>query len=526
MTRLAVIQLFRLGDLLQTTPLLNGLRAAHPEARIEVIVNQGLERVVEGLASVDEVIPFPHHRLAGLANDPDGGLAAVNGLKELSLWLERFDQAYDRIIAVSYNELTGAVARLLPGPVLGTDLTDDGYLVFRGDWPAYVHTFINLPAPNPFHLADIHCLAAGVASDSPGPRMMVTDRDREIVGGLLAEANASADRLAVFHAGASRADKRWPRDGFAAVGRALTEQGFRVVLTGDESETGPAAALAESIGAGAIDLAGQTDLGGLAALLERAEVVIGNDSGPIQMAAFLGRPTLTLFLGRHPLRASGPYGRGNIALSPNLECYPCADEADCPHDLACRRAISPGDVWAGLAAVAGQAFHPPPGSRALAHRSFFDPDGRLDWRPMIPDARSAEHAAWRRAWLEVLRPGVELQPPATAPPREFGSRELGRLAHRADQAGQVVDRLTAALTSGQGKQAQDLARRLSHLEGELRRAGKRHPGLAPISRYFAFRLAGLDQADHRDLLVAHGRLYGQITALAGALDTALSEAGD
>src|SRR5690606_27068846 len=99
-------------------------------------------------------------------------------------------------------------------------------------------------------------------------------------------------RLAVLHPGASVPRRRWPEAHFAAVGRTLLARGCTVVLTGTESEHDVTARVRAALGDAAIDLTGRTDIGQLAALLERAALLVCNDTGPSHLAAALRTPSV------------------------------------------------------------------------------------------------------------------------------------------------------------------------------------------------------------------------------------------
>jgi ADP-heptose:LPS heptosyltransferase len=72
----------------------------------------------------------------------------------------------------------------------------------------------------------------------------------------------------------------------------------------------------------AVDLTGQTSLRHLTALLEGAALVIANDSGPMHIAAALGRPLVALYGPTNPQR-TGPYARSDSVLRLDIMCSPC-----------------------------------------------------------------------------------------------------------------------------------------------------------------------------------------------------------
>lgn len=121
--------------------------------------------------------------------------------------------------------------------------------------------------------------------------------------------------------GANFVGKRWPAERFAAVARRLAGPGgplagARVALMGGPEDHASAQEIAASLdadGVSSVDLAGALDLLGCAALLERATLFIGNDSGLMHIAAAAGAPTLGLF-GPSDERVYGPYGPRARAL--------------------------------------------------------------------------------------------------------------------------------------------------------------------------------------------------------------------
>ncbi len=134
------------------------------------------------------------------------------------------------------------------------------------------------------------------------------------------------DRFAVIHAGSggySRA-RRWEPTKFATVAdRLARERGLRLALVGGPSDD--TAAVQEALTASALDLSSQTSVGQLAAVLERASVFIGADSGVMHLAAAAGAPIVAVF-GPSNHEAWGPWtpnGRPFVVRSAP-ECSPCS----------------------------------------------------------------------------------------------------------------------------------------------------------------------------------------------------------
>ncbi len=97
---------------------------------------------------------------------------------------------------------------------------------------------------------------------------------------------------------------------------------------------------------GALNLAGKTTLPQLVALLQGASLVIANDSGPMHIAAALGRPLVAIYGPTNPAR-TGPYNRLDTVVQINIPCSPCYSR-HCSHQT-CLQWLSPAQVLAAAA---------------------------------------------------------------------------------------------------------------------------------------------------------------------------------
>jgi ADP-heptose:LPS heptosyltransferase len=158
------------------------------------------------------------------------------------------------------------------------------------------------------------CQALGCGRQPVEFGFHVTGEDRAAVDRML----QGLGPFALLLPGTNWPTKRWPVEKYAALVEPLRQRfGLASVAGG-----GPdALELAAGIGADR-NLAGRTSLRQLVALLERADLVIANDSGPMHIASALARPLVTIFGPTNPLR-TGPYGRLDTVTRLPLPCSPC-----------------------------------------------------------------------------------------------------------------------------------------------------------------------------------------------------------
>jgi ADP-heptose:LPS heptosyltransferase len=314
-----------LGDLLCSVPALRALRARLPEAHIALITYPEMAPVVERQRPyVDELLPFP-----GWPGIPERPPRTA----ELEPWLagvraRGFDlaiQAYG--LRPAANEVTEALGArrtagfFSPGAV---DAPLDRFLPY----PEHVHEVDR-------HLALMELL--GAPARGRHLEFPITDRD---------EAPDAAGAV-VVHPGATSSSRRWPPARFAAVADALAAEGHEVVVTGVPGEEAVTSAVVAAMRAPARDLCGATTLGGFAALLRGAGLLVCSDTGAAHLAAAVGTPAVVCFLSGDPVRWAHP---GHRAARVAVECNPCP-HLDCPIDHRCAGRLEPGAVLAHARAL-------------------------------------------------------------------------------------------------------------------------------------------------------------------------------
>jgi ADP-heptose:LPS heptosyltransferase len=151
----------------------------------------------------------------------------------------------------------------------------------------------------------------------------LSPQDRAEAEKVLHEAGVTGP-FAAFHIAASKAPRAWHPERFAEVAKVLEElAGFRPVLLGAPGDVPVHAAFLAACPS-ASDLAGKTTLRGMAAVLDRAALLVGNDSGPMHVAAAVGTRVVAVFGPGAPYKTA-PYlapDRVRVVYA-SLPCSPC-----------------------------------------------------------------------------------------------------------------------------------------------------------------------------------------------------------
>lgn len=297
--RILIIKPSALGDVVHGLPILHGLRTVYPAAHIAWMIRPAYADVIRGHRALDEIIEFDRKHFGRVGRSWSATRDFVRWIIDLSR--RRFDLVVDLqgLFRSGFFALASRARRRI-GPGNAREFS----------WFFYSQRV--RPAPGVIHAVDRNyqfAVPLGFAHIRPTFDLPIGLPAREAVTARLVAAGVATDRpVGVLVPGSAWASKRWPADRFARVAERLAARGLAVVLSGAPNEADVAAAVRAACRAPLIDWVGATGLKEAMALLERAAVVVCNDSGPMHIAAALGRPMVAIFGPTDPAR-TGPFGR-------------------------------------------------------------------------------------------------------------------------------------------------------------------------------------------------------------------------
>jgi heptosyltransferase I len=330
------------GDIIHALPVLHGLRRRYPKAHLAWLVATPFVNLVEADPALNEVVPFDRKRFGRLGR-------SLRVTRDFASFVRRLRaRRFDLVIDLQGLFRSGFLARASCAPVR------IGFAAAREmAWIFYTHKIEPLDPDT--HAADKNYAVAGMLGFADVPMdfaVSVTDEDRRFAAALLRETGfLPGQRYAVLVPSTRWETKCWAAERYGRLAHLIRERHYldSILVGGGDDVAAGEIAIAASEGT-AKNLCGRTTLRQLAALIDRAAVVVTADSTPMHLAAAMKRPLVALFGPTNPHR-TGPYGRSRDVLQVDLPCSPCYFRklSQCPHAHACMEQLAVDHVAAAVA---------------------------------------------------------------------------------------------------------------------------------------------------------------------------------
>ncbi len=352
-TKILLIKLSALGDVVQTIPVLNKLRRRYPAAQLDWLTTPAIAELLRHNPAISNVIEFSRDEWSA----PWRPAPFVSAAR-LAAQLHRAH--YDLVLDLQGQLRSAVFARLSSATVrIGFDKPRAEMWAAsprkfpqetrkhawqgarEGSWLAYTD---HIAVPNiDVHAVDRYLSVGAILGLDDGAAdfsFPIPQEARARIDALFDYYDIAKAKVVAMAPGTIWETKEWRPDGFAAVARHFLQKGFAVTLIGSDRER-PVCEAVAAAAPGTINLAGETTLSELAALLAHAAICISNDSGPMHLAVALDRPVVSIFGPTDPVWA-GPYRREGAVLRADLPCSPCylRQLSRCAYGHACMQQVS------------------------------------------------------------------------------------------------------------------------------------------------------------------------------------------
>jgi len=332
--RLALIKPSALGDIVHTLPVLTALRLLYPQAHITWIVHAAYAPLLEGHPHLDAVLPFDRTIFRSRS--------LPKMLRYLAAWFTQLrQQRFDWVIDLQGLFRSGLISWASRAPIrIGLHSAREGSIL------AYTHRLF-IPQEQRLHAVDRYWQLMVTLGGADLPLRFVLPIDPQQRQAALRLWSDLPRPWVALAPGARWQTKRWPPHAFAQLLQRLHHHtGAGCLILGSTDDTPLAQQITTALPSAPIRcLTGHTSLPLLVALLAECDLFLGNDSGPLHLAAALGKPCLAPFTCTRPER-HGPYTFPHGAVPVAL---PCAGSYRkyCSH-MTCHHTLTVDQLWTRL----------------------------------------------------------------------------------------------------------------------------------------------------------------------------------
>jgi lipopolysaccharide heptosyltransferase II len=348
--KILILKPSSIGDVVQALPVLRLLKLHFCDAEIFWWIDSALAPLLEGDPDLAGIVRFERRRWAAPRHWPEM-LCSIRWMRE---------QHFDLVIDLQCLARSGAFAWLANGKFLiGLDEVREGARGFydvavprksfhthAADWYLSALPPLGVPVHKHFQwLPERPQIAAAVKHKWPAafafnPRSTIPAAPQRSKGGR-------TPQLIALQPGARWQTKRWPAEHFAELVRLLAKifPAARFAILGDTRDKPLGEIISVVLPERCLNLCGATSLPEMVEWLRLCDLMVTNDTGPMHVAAALGKPLIALFGPTEP-RRTGPYGQLENVLRIDLPCSPCL-KGQCAwkNPNECLNAISPAMVF-------------------------------------------------------------------------------------------------------------------------------------------------------------------------------------
>lgn len=320
---LLIIKLRYIGDVLLASAVFGPLRQKYSQARIVALVNPGTQSIISHNPYIDEILQVPR----------SDWKSQMRFLREIR------SRQFDCVLDLTDGDRAALITAVTGA---GTRIGFDHEHRLR----RFAYTTCISASYGTMHMVDYHALvlkALGIEVSPDPPHVFITEKEEREADRLLGQLGIMEQKWVMIHPAARYWFKAWPGERFAALADALEDLGYAVVCVGQRGDEGTVERIQQSARSNVLSLVGRIDLLLLAALMKRCQLFIGNDAGPMHIAAGVGCSVVALFGPSDPA-IWGPRGTNACVIYKGMDCRQCFHPDCFRKEDQCMKQISVEEV--------------------------------------------------------------------------------------------------------------------------------------------------------------------------------------
>lgn len=361
MKHILILNLTRMGDIIQSTALFKKIKLTYPVSHVTLLVSTEFSEITPFLQDIDEV---KYIDLKGLfeilkSSNFEFNSAVYNAVSNMLVGIK--DLTYDIAINLSHDEFSVYFLYILNSKKnIGISITREGSIVSNDKMIAYIFSAVKNRKASVLNLVDIYerCI------DGIDKKKQHNIRVNEI---MLDIKNSTAKKEALrdfrnnlkdygiekeditvsFAIGASMPSKKWHMDYFAELALMLLNHNdkIKIVLLGAPYDADNGLYIENKVASQRlINLTGKTSVAGLIHMTAASRLLITHDTGTMHIGVSLGVKLIVIYTGHVGFMETGPYAENKVLITPDINCFPCDFNVKCLNQ-ECKDLIKPEYIF-------------------------------------------------------------------------------------------------------------------------------------------------------------------------------------
>ena len=528
-----ILSMTRMGDMIQTTPLIRGLREKYPHSKITLLVTSDFATAVPLIPDVDESIVLNFKQFTISEDWEDQSWIKVYRYIEQSLEAIK-NENYDLLVNLSHSKFSALMVGYLGiKNVIGFHCNEFGNRMTGHPWMQYFGIEVFNRTFNEFNLVEIFSASAGV--DVKGRSIEVLQPPNQPSLDDFSDEN-SEEMLIGIQAGSSLVGRRWPTQYFAELADLLIEKtSAKIIMFGVQSENEIAEEVINlSKNKDRIkNLAGKTSINELAQLLEKCKYLVTNDTGTMHLAAALGTKIVSLFFAHaHPYETA-PFAPGHLIFQAGVSCAPCSYGVHC-NNIVCVDKVLPQHLFSAIENhIKTQSWVLPEEigseSEVNVYETEFDSNMNFRLRPLVEyklEMNDLIRSSYTLLWRAVLEGENDVSDQLISNTcenlsREYDCSDIELIDDQLEKKLIVIDDIAKVAHSGQSlcgkiikgssknnpQKIKKFGEKLTELDREIEVMGMSNPEIKPLTDMFSKRKENVDGENICLLAIATRKCY-------------------
>ncbi len=338
--KILVFKLDHIGDVLMTTPALKALKSRYPDASLTVVVGSWSKGILKDNLDISEILLYDAYWFNRNIDRKFNIKKTLDFIKELRK--KRFDMFYS-LRGDFMGILMGSLLRI---PVrVGFNNGGGGFFLTHPITPIenihQVEQFLNA--------IKVNCLRHKYSTMASGTdkkmRVAISEAERKFTSAFIEKYSSKNENFIGFHIGAGYPSKLWIPEKYGILIKRLHDEfGIHAILVGGEEDRAIVKRIESVIrDTDSIDCIGIANIKETAALIEKCNLFIGNDSAPVHIAAAIGIPVIVIFSAANNPVGWKPFGSNVTCITKDVLCKNC-EKFECI-DTKCMRMITVDEVY-------------------------------------------------------------------------------------------------------------------------------------------------------------------------------------